>query len=232
MEVDGVSARQGSGSAGGRGAARCGVALAVWSDWRGRPRGRRAVRRAPFPSVVREGAAHRNEPARQSPVPPPRAVRWPFASPCCSSGRCSAQLASSTFQCRPARPVPGAPSCSAASSLWAAPLRRRSSAMASRKSAKVSALTSKRITWRRAVGSGGVEGESPDRLPAISSSSWRMLLPRASSSHSASVSGTATRVSSRTADQLSCPCCRAAVRPGSISNASATRSFSWVERGW
>jgi hypothetical protein len=51
------------------------------------------------------------------------------------------------------------------------------------------------------------------------------------SSQADSVSATATRVSSRAADQLSRPLASACAMAGSSSSASAMRSFSCVERG-
>jgi len=103
---------------------------------------------------------------------------------------------------------------SAASSSMRMSLARRSRTMASRKVAKVSGATSKRRTCRRTIASRLGLGSSPGRALATIGSSSRESLPRATSSQAASVSGVATRVSSRKADQQSAPDASAAASVG------------------
>jgi hypothetical protein len=63
------------------------------------------------------------------------------------------------------------------------------------------------------------------------SSTSRIDFPRAAAIHSVSVAGTATRVSSRTADQQRSPLASASFIAGSPAIASATRSLSLASRG-
>jgi hypothetical protein len=88
-----------------------------------------------------------------------------------------------------------------------------------------------RSTWSFSVGSAGSPGRSPDFRPETMSSTSRIDFPRAAAIHSASVAGTATRVSSRTADQHSSPLASASFIAGSAAIASATRSLSLASRG-
>lgn len=130
--------------------------------------------------------------------------RRPFQ---CRRGGCNRRRASRS-QCRASAPASSS--------------HRRSSAITDRTSLAHAALLE-----GRAPSPASLRGACrPPALPAGAGS-----CPSASSSHSDSVRATATRVSSRTADQLTLPCSRASSSRGNLSSASATRSFSCVERG-
>ena len=67
-------------------------------------------------------------------------------------------------------------------------------------------------------------------MPATMRSIWRAVAPPAASSHSRSVSSSATRVSSPAADQQSSPVRSAPASSGSSSGALATRKRSRASR--
>src|SRR5581483_12517715 len=70
----------------------------------------------------------------------------------------------------------------------------------SRKLAYVSPVTSCRKRWRISSGLGGASGGSPGARPDTMSSTSRRVFPCAAAIQSGAVSGTTTRVSSRTTE--------------------------------